>query len=164
MNQLLDALLRDPYSPVEDLVFCAWKALHEVVEDLTTTAERVLMGVGSRNNLFEAAEVQRWMAKEIGAFRQRYPPMELPTAIAHPAPPSQGFRSVGSVKTREATFKDAPWRERDQSVADFNENYLRWYCEVALQIAEHEPEATDTRFRSPLAANYLGPPDTHVEG
>jgi hypothetical protein len=155
MNQLLDALLRDPYSPVEDLVFCAWKALHEVVEDLTTTAERVLMGVGSRNNLFEAAEVQRWMAKAIAAFRQRYPPMELPTAIAHPAPPSQVFRSVGSVKTREATYKEAPWRERDQSIADFNESYLSFFCEVAMQIAEHEPEATDPRFRSPLATNYL---------
>ena len=46
LNRLLDALLRDPYSPVEGLVFCSWKALHEVLEDPNTTAEKILLGHG----------------------------------------------------------------------------------------------------------------------
>ena len=95
------------------------------------------------------------MAKEIAAFRHRHPPMELPTAISPLSPFVSTARGVGSLKTREATYHGSPYRERDQPVADYNESYLKWYSEVTHQVAEHEPEITDPRFRSPLAANYL---------
>ena len=98
------------------------------------------------------------MAKEITAFRHRHTPMELPTALSPSSPFMSSARGVGSIKTREATFKDSPWRERDQSVADFNEAYLKWFSEVALQVAEHEPEITDPSFQITFSRQLLGPP------